>query len=60
MDEKIDIKIDAVIPAAGSGQRFGACQPKQVLSCNFYFLRGYVVVVKLLSIEYDPLPVKQF
>ena len=31
----MDVKIDVVIPAAGSGQRFGACQPKQVsLFCS--------------------------
>ena len=34
VDMKKDMKIDVVIPAAGSGQRFGACQPKQVF---FYF-----------------------
>ena len=31
MDEKIDV----VLPAAGSGQRFGACLPKQVCFLTF-------------------------
>ena len=35
---KKDMKIDVVIPAAGSGQRFGACQPKQVFFTSQLFL----------------------
>ena len=37
---RMDMKIDVVIPAAGSGQRFGACQPKQVffLLHNYFFM----------------------
>ena len=42
----MDVKIDVVIPAAGSGQRFGTCQPKQVSFYKFIFC-GFVFIVKL-------------
>ena len=44
MDMKKDMKIDVVIPAAGSGQRFGACQPKQVF---FFTLQLFLYDVSL-------------